>query len=174
MRYLVIGILLLLSSVAQAKVYEVYLSRSLFSYSDISSAVNVLKKADKGDVVNLNLVGMGGRSDLMHVMIRSIRGSRAKVVSVIRGPVASAHAYIAIAPKHRVVKQKSWMMFHTGSHIRQRLYMCGQDYYCREGVRRHFRSELGWDLNYLRRILNSREISRVADGGDVYIPNTRR
>ncbi len=79
------------------------------------TVVKVLQEACKGDTVTFHLIGSGGQSDSLFLIVNNIRKSLAYVVMDVEGPVYSAHAYLAINGDKLYVSKYAFLMFHTSS-----------------------------------------------------------
>lgn len=73
----------------------------------------VLAKAKATDVVYIHLAGPGGQGDGLVYLINAIKSSKAKVVSVVDGNIASADAVLAIVNKDYIINGDVQVLFHS-------------------------------------------------------------
>lgn len=85
-----------------------------------------LHTATVGDRYYLHLAGNGGSADGEIAIINAIKDTSAKVISIVEGPVHSAHAYIAIAGHGLIVSPMSYFMFHHVNVYRSANLFCNR------------------------------------------------
>ncbi len=99
--------------ICKDKVYHIYLLSEIKGPEDYLEEYKLLSSAKEGDVVYLHLSGPGGQGDGLIYLVNAINNSKAKVVSVMDGSVASADAVLAVMNKDYIINDDVQVLFHN-------------------------------------------------------------
>jgi ATP-dependent protease ClpP protease subunit len=93
--------------------YDIHLKAEIKGLNEIRPILEVLDAAKAGDVVVFHIAGFGGEAQSMYNLINHVRSTKAKTVMIVEAPCYSAHAYLAVSGDVLIMRQLSYLMFHT-------------------------------------------------------------
>lgn len=92
---------------------HIYLLSQIMAPETYKEEYKLLSERKDGDIVYLHLSGPGGQGDGLVYLVNAIRNSKAKVVSMIDGSVASADAVLAVMNKDVIITGDAYIWFHN-------------------------------------------------------------
>ncbi len=145
--------------------------RGDFNYSNTKSAINTLKKARKGDTVNLYVNSYGGETTYFQRLKAHLNGERL-VVKVDR-VACSAGAYTLMLANKRVVSPSALVMFHTGYIVMGNGQEVKASVYSSNPLARSFGLQAMREMSSYRWLFTSSEWEKLRRGEDVRISGSR-
>jgi hypothetical protein len=94
------------------KHYDVYFKEDIYNFWNYIDLMQVFNNATTDDTINLYLVGYGGQADACKCLLEAMELSNAYITIHVRGPVASAHAMLAMGGDRLVTAPGAVFMFH--------------------------------------------------------------
>lgn len=161
------------------QVCNLYLLEGIGEPSTYLSVYKTLLGLKEGDIAYLHLAGMGGSGDGLVYLLNTIRNSRADVISVVDGSVASAHAVLAVATKKTIINGDAWILFHSISLSNMEDEVCRQETGSDRGLAAYTKCmELVPTLSkfynkviqqYVYPVMTPEEVKRYEEGHDIVI-----
>lgn len=97
---------------------DVYLASDIVDQGKYNQLYYLIESAPANGVIYMHLQGNGGHMSTV-MRLRGVYGiSRAKIVSVVEGPVYSAHAFIAMLSNKLIIMPNTLFLFHMPAYQR--------------------------------------------------------
>lgn len=97
------------------KTYDVILKSEIKTQEEFMYLLDILHNASKTDTVIFHIAGYGGDGQTMDVLINNIKTTKAHTIMIVEGPSYSAHAFLAVSGDELLMREYSFLMFHTVS-----------------------------------------------------------
>lgn len=149
-----------------------------FSHRDqFISLKHLLLTAVEGDVITINIGGVGGSVDVFMDLYTTVKQSKAKIIMNVTSDVSSAHAFFAVSGDELIVNKYATFMFHQSSIMN----LSDEDIDSIKGTDRgialsrkyrdYKRQSLKDALDFIvdREVLTAKELALVNSGHDVFI-----
>ena len=144
--------------------YEVYLGTTIISVTEYHELFRKMSEASERDSFKIILNNYGGYVATGTQFINAIRSTKAKVTTVVAGPVYSMASLIALAVPDVVVSPHTFLMLHDYSGMEMgkgsemvKSIECYKPYFDEL-----LKDTCGW-------FLTKKEVSNICSGIDVYI-----
>jgi hypothetical protein len=98
-----------------SKICHYYFGPELLGVEHYQKVHDLLMDASSSDKIYLHFLGDGGDATSLVYILNAIKSSPADIVTVIDGPVASAHAVLGVAGKEVVISQYGYWYVHNVS-----------------------------------------------------------
>ena len=91
---------------------DVYLSDSIENSEKYIELYKLINTAPSNSVIFMHLSGYGGHMDTVLRLANCYEHTNAKIISIVEGPVMSAHGFIAMLANNIVIADHSIFLFH--------------------------------------------------------------
>lgn len=165
--------------VIQSKVCDVYFDDDIGTPQNYQEVYKLAYDSKPNDLIRLHLAGNGGSGDGMLYLLGSLSHSKGRVIALIDGPVASAHATLAVAFGRPIITGYGYIYFHLISSTNTAEDYCstlsGKDrglpiyIKCIEDEKKTTESYNKVMHKYIDKYLTKEEIQFMEEGHDIII-----
>lgn len=106
---------------------DLYLDGQINEPNEYIDLKKRLSNATKDETIYLHLTGVGGRADGLLYILNSIKTSKAKIISVVDGNIASAHTVLALGTDSLIINGSCYFYIHSISLRNMEEDFCSQE-----------------------------------------------